>query len=332
MKSIYILAAIILVFQVSVLTADDNTVDRHSETSLRLQAMNLILDPDVSFNTEMAFELMDKLCGQIENGMQGIVSGALNVDTGEFKTWAEYTASEGQNPNKAFYFATGPWQTFLGECMLRPQSTWWEHGPKSFGYWGGNASGHRGNRLSPINVRFAGFTTKTSMPSWRAKCENQNVDAMASLFRTMPGIPGDLISVWDGLERRYEETIPMVRRILLDSGQRGRVVATTTLRVVHAVQVFRVEEWWWYSNDQDGGFATTWRRLGLAWKHVYSEFAFVEARGLSQQFPKDRTHVPGPRPNVDPCVNLDNMEVARAWGREPEDAELVVPAISRTEL
>ena len=149
---------------------------------------------------------MDKLCGQVGDEMQGIVSGALNVDTGEFKTWAEYTATEGQNPNQAFYFATGPWQTFRGECMLRPQSTWWEHGHKSFGDWAENKSNRRWYRRSHIDVRFAGFTTSTSMPSWREKCENPNVDAMATLFRTMPGIPDDLITVWDGLERKYEET------------------------------------------------------------------------------------------------------------------------------
>ena len=125
MKSIYILAAIILVFSVSVLTDDRNAV-----TALGLEAIDLRQHP---VDAERAFELMDKLCGQVGNGMQGIVSGALNVDTGEFKTWAEYTATEGRNPNREFYFATGPWQTFYGECMLRPQSTWWEHGPKSFG-------------------------------------------------------------------------------------------------------------------------------------------------------------------------------------------------------
>ena len=56
---------------------------------------------------------------------------------------------------------------------------------------------------------FAGFTTETSMPSWAKKFENQNVDAMATLFRMMPGIPDDLITVWDGLERKYEETRKM---------------------------------------------------------------------------------------------------------------------------
>ena len=137
MKSIYILAAIILVFSVSVLTVDTvgtvGTVARHSEKRLGLEAIDIILDPDVPFYTDTAFKLMDKLCGQVGDAMQGIVSGALNVDTGEFKTWDEYTDTEGQNPNQFFYFATGPWQTFYGECMLKPQSTWWEHSHESYG-------------------------------------------------------------------------------------------------------------------------------------------------------------------------------------------------------
>ena len=172
MKSIYIrLAAIILVFSYSVLTADDDTVDRNAETDLGLQAIDLIWEPGIRFGHERAFELMDKLCGQVGGAMRGRVAGALNVDTGEFKTWAEYSATEGQNPNQVFGFAIGPWQTFYGECMLKPQSTWWERSHESYGEWGYKLSNRRTNRASPINVRFAGFTTKTSMPSWRAKCD-----------------------------------------------------------------------------------------------------------------------------------------------------------------
>ena len=159
MKSIYILAAIILVFSDSVLTADDDTevVQRNAETSLGLKAIDIILDPVVPFDADMTFKLMDKLCGQVVDAMRGIVSGALNVDTGEFKTWAEYTATEGQNPNQAFYFATGPWQTFIGECMLKPQSTWWERSHTSFGSWGENRSNRRGRRQSQYRRKFRGI-------------------------------------------------------------------------------------------------------------------------------------------------------------------------------
>ena len=243
MKSIYILAAIILVSSYSVVTADDDTVDRNAETDLGLQAIDLIWEPGIRFGPQRAFELMDKLCGQVGDAMRGSVAGALNVDTGEFKTWDEYAETEGLNQTQAFGFATGPWQTFSGECMLKPQSTWWERSHKSYGAWGENTSNKRGSRPSPINVRFAGFTTSTSMPSWGAKC--QNVDAMATLFRTMPGLPTDLVGVWDGLERRYEETIPMTPSLMLDPRTKGRIVGTTALRVVHAVQVFRVDGWFW---------------------------------------------------------------------------------------
>jgi hypothetical protein len=329
MKSIYILAAIILVFSDSVLT--DDMADRNSETELGLQAIDLIQHPDMLFDAETAFELMDKLCGQVVDGMQGIVSGALNVDTGEFKTWAEYTATEGQNPNQGFYFATERWATFRGECMLRPHSTWWEHGPKSFGTWVENTATRRDNRRSRINVRFEGFTTSTSMPSWATKCKNPNVDAMVTLFRTMPGIPDNLITVWDGLDRKYEDNRMTLVSIRLSPGEEGRAIATTALRVVHAVQVFRVDEWYWHYNDLDRGFATSWQKLGLGWKYVYSDLAFVEARGLSQLFPRDRSHVRGSRPiNPDTCVNLDNRDIVSL--DRVGNAVLVEAAIDRSEL
>jgi len=322
MKSIYILTAILLVFSNSVLTADDDTkeVERHAEQALGLEAIDIILDTGVPFDAQTAFQLMDKLCRQVGN-MKGIVSGALNIDTGEFKTWAEYTAAEGLNPNSAYHYATGPWQTFRGECMLRPQLTWWEHGHRSFGRWAENTGKRASSRDSPIKVHFAGFTTRTSMPSWVTKCENSNVDAMATLFRFMPGIPDDITKVWDGLERRAEEKRRLKPTLYLKPGERGRVIGTTNLRVVRAVQVFRVDEWYRYSDNRDRGFATTWRRLGPAWKYVYTDRAFVEARGLCHMFPSD---TPALRTPVDPCLNLENKEVEKIDSDDDVSADLEI--------
>ena len=83
----------------------------------------------------------------------------------------------------------------------------------------------------------------------------------------------------------------MKRTLVLNPGQKGRIVGTTALRVVHAVQVFRVDGWFWL-NDEERGVATTWRNLGPAWKYVYTGRAFVEARGLCRQFPTDRGSKP----------------------------------------
>jgi len=309
-----------LVFSVSVLADVRNAV-----TAFGLEAIDLGENP---VDTQTAYQLMDRLCGQVGNEMQGIVFGALNVDTGEFKTWGEYITTEGRNPNQEFLFATGRWHTFHGECMLRPQSTWWEHGYKSFGKWVANTSNRPQDKLSIINVQFAGFTTKTSMSSWFRKCQNRNVDPMVNLFRTMPGIPGELITIWDGLERKYEQNIPFGVYVSVSQGESGRGVATTSLRVVHAVQVFQVGGWFW-CNDQGHGFGTTWRNLGPGWEHVYSGLAWVEASGLSQMFPTDRENVIGPS-HLDPCVNLENREIVSV---ERGGTPLVVEyAISRSEL
>ena len=153
---------------------------------------------------------------------------------------------------------------------------------------------------------------------------------MVTLFRTMPGIPGDLITIWDGLERKYEEKRRFRVFIPLDPGESGRAVATTALRVVHAVQVFQVGGWYW-CNDQEHGSATTWRGLGPAWEHVYSDFAFVEARALSQMFPPDRGTMRGRVPMYsDPCVNLENKEIVRL--NQVGNPEVAEAAISRSEL
>ena len=82
----------------------------------------------------------------------------------------------------------------------------------------------------------------------------------------------------------------------------------------------------YWRNNGDCGIATTWRGLGPAWKYVYTIPAFVDARGLSQQFPTDMSHKPGRAlKNVDPCVNLENKEVVTMMC-------LVFPMIPRAEL
>jgi hypothetical protein len=104
------------------------------------------------------------------------------------------------------------------------------------------------------------------------------------------------------------------------------------LRVVHAVQVFRVEEWYWHYDDGDKGIATSWQNLGLGWTHVYTDLAFVEARGLSQLFPTDKRKRHGPPlTNVDPCVNVENREIQSAMDL-PRNNVPVEAAISRSEL
>jgi len=236
--------------------------------------------------------------------------------------WKEYVDTVGQNQNYRDYLATEYWSTFYGECLLKPQSTWWEHSYTSFGSWQSNSQAKSQSRWSKVEVRFAGFEATTTMSSWREKCKD--VDAMADLFRRMPGIPETIKTVWQGLDRTAEETRTMERSIHLQPGYKGRRVATTIVRVVHAVQVFKVSGWYWHLDDNIHGSALTWENLP-EWKEVYADRAYVEGRGICQQMPDvlvdgDGNRVrppPGPIAAVrDPCVNLNNKEV-----------ELIIPEV-----
>lgn len=60
-------------------------------------------------------KMIDRLCSQ--DGGPSTVSGALNVKTGEFKTYREYTRMYVWAPR-------GDWEIFSGECLYPEASTW----------------------------------------------------------------------------------------------------------------------------------------------------------------------------------------------------------------
>jgi hypothetical protein len=319
MKSIYTLAAILLVFLESVLTDDNN---RQGVTDLGLQGNNLGQLPNGLLNAQRAFWLIDKLCGQKGDGIHtgpSTVSGAFNVVTGEFMAWYDYIETVGQNQNYEDYLATGEWNTFYGECSLQPRWMWWEHSYKSYGKWAENKKYTTGSRKASVDVRFAGFTATTTMSSWFVKCNN--VDEMANEFRWMPALPQEEKTIWQGLDRRYEQTIKMERSIYLRGREKGRIVATTVVRVVHAVQVFQVSKWYWHFANDLHGSASSWMDLGPEWERVYADLAYVEGRGICQQVPsvlrQGGASGVGPIGHVvdrdgiavhDPCANLEYTE------------------------
>jgi hypothetical protein len=320
MKSIYTLAATLLVFPESVVT-DDNI--RKGVTDLGLQAMNLSQVPYGLLNAQTAFHLIDKLCGQNGDGIHtgtSTVSGAFNVDTGQFMAWHDYVPYVktvlGQNLNYDDYLAMGGWNTFYGECSLQPQSTWWERSYMSTGGWATNFQNNPSVRKVLVDVRFEGFAATCTMASWHAKCNN--VDTIADEFRRI--VPEDMKTAWTGLDRRYEQTIRMRRSVYLYPEQRARVVATTVVRVVHAVQVFRVSNWYWHYEDGAHGSASSWLGLGPEWEQVYADLAFVEGRGICQQGPSvGRVHSTG---QADPCVNMDYVEYDPPLRQPPRRQEL----------
>jgi hypothetical protein len=265
-----------------------------------------ILDTPYGFlnNEAVALDLMDRLCSQPfiqRSGDLGTVFGALNLDTGEFKTWAQYLESEGRNDNVFSNFANGPWNTFWGICSLKAKSTSLELGPVSCGEWEENVNPPRGRATkqflkSAINVVIPGFTAISRMPSWQARCNNPQFMAdefkrLLSAENRINQLVGDqIVTPWLALDKVQPETPYRLKDIRVTSGKKGRAVATTALRVVHAVQTFEVGGWYWhYSDHQYGhGSGDTWMDLGPDfgdWKTVFTRRGSVKGRGPTQQLP-----------------------------------------------
>ena len=65
------------------------------ELSLNIQAKDLVNSPDELLNMETAFTFIDEICGQVPEGSDpGFpISGAYNMDTGDFMAWGEYIST-----------------------------------------------------------------------------------------------------------------------------------------------------------------------------------------------------------------------------------------------
>jgi hypothetical protein len=251
----------------------------------------VITDPD------LALDLIDRLCSQPfdERRGFGIVSGALNIDTAEFKTWDQYRASyEGVNGNGLFNFANGPWHTFWGRCSLKLWSTRFERGTASRGTWSSNLSNVQVPplppliRISKIDVIIPGFGASTSMPSWMARCQNRQNMADAFTTLLLAEGQGNIVRFWPALDKVEEEFVHKDVGVPVESQKRGRIVTSTCLRVVQAVQIFEVGGWFWHYSDNQSGVGTTWLSLGPThgdWKIVYTKSAHVEGFGPNAQLP-----------------------------------------------
>ena len=299
MKQLYTVAAILLLFPNPGLTQE-----RFFEVSLYIQAMDLVDSPDRRLDTETAFTLIEGMCGQIPEGAPpGFeASGAYNMETRRFMVWDEYIRTVGKFGNPGFFWAVGPWHTFVGTCSLKPESAWVEHSYRSEGRWVRNgAKRPKAGRDSRIDMRLPGFSAETSMSSWRSRCEN--VDQMAETFRAMPELT-DVTPLWKGLDLREESVHDVRKSIQVPFRHEGQAVATTCVLVVKAHPVLNVEGWYWYYEPGRSGITTGWQGMGELWNNVYTDSAWVKARGLAQQRPVDPRELD--TPDWWYCVNMEN--------------------------
>lgn len=244
-----------------------------------------------------ALDFFDQICEQPFDS-NGHVSGAYNPGTGEFKTWADYLATEGQhsNPN-VFYAAHGMWNTFRGKCFWSPHNTSISDGPRTESPHWRNA---RLIRTSQRKVGFdyddPGFVAQTSVPSWTARCSNHR--SMASLFQGMPGIE-TIKTVWAGL--RYP--IPRTRYYGPEFVKIGpcHVYHFTVTRVVRTVRLVRVlfVTAWFYNNGVGAVEGEGWMDMGPQCQYVGSFSAWIDGSGLEMQAP-DRTVTVASYLNLEP--------------------------------
>jgi hypothetical protein len=277
--------------------------------------MDLVNSPDGLLDMGTAFSFIDEICGQVPEGAPTgfIVSGAYNMDTGDFMTWSAYSSTVGQHGEPQFFWAVGPWHTFTGTCSLKPASAWVENSYTSYGTWAWNGAQMMATRASRIKIHLAGFSAVTETSSWRSRCEN--VDQIAATFGAMPEIPDKLKKMWKGLDLR-EESFPEFSKLLrLPYRHEGQQVATTNVLVVEAQLVLNVQRWYWYYEPGMSGVTTGWQGMGGLWNYIYADLAWVQARGLIEQRPVD------PREEGVPdwwyCVNLGPENVLLRSG--PQD-------------
>ncbi|MFC8431983.1 hypothetical protein [Streptomyces sp. NPDC057253] len=201
--------------------------------------------------------MLDRLCGQ-ETSLTGVY-GALNVDTGEFKTRDEYLRDV-----VGLWVPAGPWELFRGWCGYAQASTWSVKGePVRTSEWTGN------HGTTEDKVTFvSGYSTKTFAK--KSVGANISLSLAKSIFSGSLGGSAGYEWGWEktsSFERRSEKSIPPCTQVA--------TTWTPYQRVVRVNPVFYVEDYQW--NKGDGEVTThTWRGRDASWKTVYSYGYYID--------------------------------------------------------
>jgi hypothetical protein len=206
--------------------------------------------------------MLDRLCSQ-ETSLTGVY-GALNVDTGEFKTRDEYLRDV-----FGLWTPAGPWELFRGWCGYAQSSTWSVKGePVLTSEWTGN---HGTTEDKVTFVR--GYSTKTFAK--KSVGASISLSLAKSIFSGTVGGSAGYEWGWEkssSFERRSEKSIPPCTQVA--------ITWTPYQRVVRVNPVFYVEDYQW--NKGDGDVTThTWRGRDASWKTVYSYGYYID--GISDK-------------------------------------------------
>ncbi|WP_328781849.1 hypothetical protein OHT68_25120 [Streptomyces canus] len=206
--------------------------------------------------------MLDRLCSQ-ETSLTGVY-GALNVDTGEFKTQDEYLRDV-----FGLWVPAGPWELFRGWCGYAQSSTWSVKGePVRTSEWTGN------HGTTEDKVTFvSGYSTKTFAK--KSVGASISLSLAKSIFSGTVGGSAGYEWGWEktsSFERRSEKSIPPCTQVA--------TTWTPYQRVVRVNPVFYVEDYQW--NKGDGEVTThTWRGRDASWKTVYSYGYYID--GISDK-------------------------------------------------
>jgi hypothetical protein len=201
--------------------------------------------------------MLDRLCSQ-ETSLTGVY-GALNVDTGEFKTQDEYLRDV-----IGLWVPAGPWELFRGWCGYAQSSTWSVKGePVRTSEWTGN------HGTTEDKVTFvSGYSTKTFAK--KSVGANISLSLAKSIFSGTVGGSAGYEWGWEktsSFERRSEKSIPPCTQVA--------TTWTPYQRVVRVNPVFYVEDYQW--NKGDGEVTThTWRGRDASWKTIYSYGYYID--------------------------------------------------------
>jgi hypothetical protein len=241
-----------------------------------------------------ANNLIDKLCEPTNGDDTIVVAGALNVTSGVFMPWNDYLAGPGRGQDPGYNYATNEWETFWGTCHLAAQSTWFQHGPTTLGNTAFNVRWDPALQVSrrlPVAVYVPPFRCRTTLPSWDQRVQN-NHDC-AQEFGRIRGLPAEVTAPqhWWGYTRRDDTYLTVDPEMVIPACEEAVCTATTTMRVVRAVQVFHVVEYSWNSaRSQHNVDSWQGRERLVHWDYVYSSGGYIDGLALMLMLPDPNSY------------------------------------------
>ncbi|MEU2539915.1 hypothetical protein [Streptomyces iakyrus] len=204
--------------------------------------------------------MIERLCSQ-ETSLTGVY-GALNVDTGEFKTRDEYLRDV-----FGLWKPAGPWELFRGWCGYAEASTWSIKGDTvRTSRWIGN-KGSADDKETFVSS----YSTKTFAK--KSVGGSISLSLAKSIFSGTVGGSAGYEWGWEKesrFETRSEKTVPPCRQVA--------VTWTPYQRVVRVNPVFHVEDYEWNKGDGDRT-VHSWRDRG--YQTIYSHGYYID--GISDK-------------------------------------------------